>query len=677
MFESWHPYPLVRILLPFALGILASDFLHWSCPPGVLIFLLTSLSFWSRRSLRPADTHLLGVFLLIWLGLAGTTYPTLFRAETHSSHWTRIDLSSSDLFPEFSGQIRSVSHRGHWQRLTLAVKSLSIDDKPNDVCGLLLVYMPEEGSKPLQEGQFISFSGMPSVIQPPSDPFGFDWRRYNQLRGISYQVFLKKQPVLLVKNTNWRSTISSTRTSIQHQLDATISDTLARQLLSAIMLGARDEMGPEVSQAYQASGAVHILAVSGLHVGLVAGMAMILLGFLWPSRRHHWFISLPVILLVWAYILLTGAADSALRAGVLFTFLLLGKSMRRYGEGLNLLAGAVLLLLIIDPRMIFHVGFQLSVLAVGGIIVLHPLIFRAWTPPGRVIGFFWNLTAVTLAAQAATLVISLYYFHQLPVYFLLSGLFIVPLSGLLLGSGWGLILIHGLFAGVAQGLAWIPETLAKLMNAFVFSIASLPGSISTGWSPAVWWAFLAPVIIASLLYAFRYEGRGLIPGMIALALGLGLDVGVLFQQRTIHEWGVIRRQGEGVELMVRHQGDCLLMDLSGERTELQRVNLPGYGSTWLTPNELDIDFGPVVKRGQVLSWSQEKLSWGSKILAPIHVCQGRPKASPNNQLPSLVLLPWGMRFKDRLAWQESTEGEQIDLRDNGYWVAPIWDGLSE
>lgn len=111
-------------------------------------------------------------------------------------------------------------------------------------------------------------------------------------------------------------------------------------------------------------------------------MALFLVSFLWPSRRHSWIVVLPVILLVWAYVFLTGAADSALRAGVLFSFLLLGRAMKRYGEGLNLLAGAVLLLLLLDPFMIFHVGFQLSALAVAGILVLQPLIFQSWLPPG-------------------------------------------------------------------------------------------------------------------------------------------------------------------------------------------------------------------------------------------------------------------------------------------------------
>lgn len=673
MFESWHPYPLVRILLPFVLGILVGDALQWSCPGIVLLSVLLSLSVWSVWSFTPTGTRWFGLCWLIWIALAGTSYPAFRQPDLDPNHWTRNYHIQEGTSTEFSGEVESVTHKGKWKRVLIDVTHVSLKGQQQNATGKLLVYVPAVEEEPVFEGKMITFQGNPIPVPPSSDPYGFDWRRYLFVRGVSYQVFLKEVPVIQDSRSVWRSTMAKARLQVQGSLDQLIAEPQARQLLSAIMLGARDEMGVEVSQAYQASGAVHILAVSGLHVGLVAGMALFLVSFLWPSRRHSWIVVLPVILLVWAYVFLTGAADSALRAGVLFSFLLLGRAMKRYGEGLNLLAGAVLLLLLLDPFMIFHVGFQLSVLAVAGILVLQPLIFQSWLPPGRVSRFFWNLTAVTLAAQAATLVVSLYYFHQLPVYFMLSGLFVVPLSGMLLGSGWIVVLLQLIAGQWALWFGWIPEILARLMNALVFGIASLPGSISSGWSPAVWWTILVPVILATGLYAIRYRGKGVLIGALALSLGLVLDVGNLLYKRTISDWGVIRRQGKGIELMVRHQGSCLLMDLSGEQSGVELVQLPGYGTTWLAPAYLDLDFGFVSKRGKVLTTCSDTLSWGSLALAPAHIAIGKPDPAMRQPFPESLILPFGIRFRDRLEWEELPVSHRVDLRDHGYWTQSIED----
>ncbi len=669
MFESWHSFPLVRILLPFAAGILIADQSGWSCQIPFLILVLLLLTLWSATALSIRQSNAYGMAWLLWVGLAGTTFLSLHQPHAAMDHWVHTGMADREETPDWAGQVRDLTLSGQWIRINMDVDSVIVANRPVPVSGRLLVYLDAEQNREVAIGQTIRFTGRPAPVMPPSDPYGFDWRRYQFVRGVTHQVFVRGQADAADDAFSWRTALGETRQQIQGSLTRLVRDTTAHQLLAALMLGARDELGDEVNQAYQSSGAVHILAVSGLHVGLVAGFSLLLFGFLWPGRRNSWQVALPTVLLVWTYIALTGAADSALRAGVLFSFLLLGRALSRHAEALNLLAGAALLLLLINPWMIFHVGFQLSVMAVAGIVVLHPLIFRSWTPPDRISRFFWNLAAITLAAQAATLMLSLYYFHQFPTYFLLSGLFVVPLSGLLLGSGWLTIFLDLFHSELAAWVAWIPELTARVMNALVFGIAHLPGALSFGWAPAIWWTCLVPLAVGALLYAIRMkQSRAFLVAGVALILGLALDVADRVQQRRQVEWGVIRRMGHAPEAFVRQGSDGLLIDLSGERSELERVTLPGYGRVWLVPRWLDLKFGGFEKDDAVLTFGEESLSWGDRSVARTHLAIGRPSGEKGVQKTETLLLPWNMPPWEKQAWRDLDPGELVDLREHGAWI---------
>ena len=671
MFTHWHPFPMVRLVLPFSAGLLLADQSDWSCPLPLLLASLLLLTALSVLDLAPLMRQIYGICWFLWVILAGTSWLALHHPAGDRDHWQH---QVRDQTARWTGSIREVRHNERWQRLVLEVQGAqTAQTRHQDLSGRLLVYVPVELSGERKPGEVVAFTGRPEPVPPTSDPYGFDWKRYLFLRGVEYQVFLRDSLEVVDTGSTWLARFSAFRAHLEAKLTELIPDDQARQLLQAILLGARDDLGDDLNQAYQASGAVHILAVSGLHVGLVAGGCLFLLGWLMPGRRRHWMVALPTVCMVWVYILLTGAADSALRAGVLFTFLILGRALSRYAEAINLLAAAVLLLLLWDPWMIFHVGFQLSVMAVAGILLLQPLIVRSWVPPDRVIRFFWNLTAVTLAAQIATVFLSLYYFHQFPVYFLLAGWFVVPLSGVVLASGWAILLLEHLLPGLAMSLAWIPAGLATVMNALVFAIASLPGALSTDWSPAAWWAILVPVAAGMMIYALVYRKAGVVLMSLAtLVLGLGLDVQALMKRQDQVQWGVVRRQGQGLEVVLREQGGTVLLDLSGERQVVEQQSLNGYGPTWLIPAPLDFTFGSFHKSGSVISRGGRQFAWDQPTSADVFLASSRyPGPRECIDEGSLVLLPWQMKPWHRKAWVQAGVDSILDLRQHGYWIEDL------
>ncbi|MEM9053079.1 MAG: ComEC/Rec2 family competence protein, partial [Bacteroidota bacterium] len=208
-------------------------------------------------------------------------------------------------------------------------------------------------------------------------------------------------------------------------------------VISALVLGDKAQLDVDLRRQFVNAGVVHILAVSGLHVGII----YFLFGWLFDlllKKKGRLLKFILLLLILWAYAALTGFSPSVLRAATMFSFISLGKYHWKYGNVYNMIAGSAVVLLVVDPLLITQVGFQLSYLAVIGIVYFHPkfyslLTFETWLPDK-----IWSLTCVSLSAQLATFPLSVFYFHQFPVLFPLSNLLVIPLATaiLYLGISW-------------------------------------------------------------------------------------------------------------------------------------------------------------------------------------------------------------------------------------------------
>jgi competence protein ComEC len=204
---------------------------------------------------------------------------------------------------------------------------------------------------------------------------------------------------------------------------------------SAIMLGYRDYMNADIVQAYASSGALHVLSVSGLHVGVLFLALQFLLQWMDKYRQLKWVKVLLVLAVMFFYAVLTGLSPSVLRAVVMFSFFVIAKAINRDNNMYNVLGISCLLLLFWNPYLITEVGFKLSYLAVLGIVVLYPILQPLLTFKNKLLKGAWSITCLSIAAQIATFPISLYYFHQFPNLFLISNLIIIPASDFVLYLG--------------------------------------------------------------------------------------------------------------------------------------------------------------------------------------------------------------------------------------------------
>ncbi|WP_066504212.1 ComEC/Rec2 family competence protein [Rufibacter sp. DG15C] len=390
-----------------------------------------------------------------WLGLAAIFYLSFFASFLKNSPKTlpipaaTVTHYKVTLVKAVALKPTSVSSVG---RVEAVRDSLGNWHAADGQVAIFLPYSPEADA--LQYGQQLLIKGALTPPAKPANPFQFDYRRYLTLKHIQWQAYLpmgswqvigiSPPSALVAISLQVRKTLEAAfKTNINTKREATIAN--------ALVLGIQDNLDASLRDAYARTGTMHVLAVSGLHVGLLYGVLLFFLKHLRRGRKSRLVIFLFIVGVVWFYAFVTGLSASVLRSVCMFSLVELGLLLRRKSSVLNTLAAVAMVLLLYDPNFLFDVGFQLSFLAVAGIVLLQPLFLKLWYPERKLVRWTWELFAISIAAQMATFPLSLYYFHQFPVYFWVGNLLAVPLTSL------------GLYIGVAfMLLFWLPY-----LNAFI------------------------------------------------------------------------------------------------------------------------------------------------------------------------------------------------------------------
>ncbi|MBB4078957.1 competence protein ComEC [Lewinella aquimaris] len=473
----WATVPLLLPVVALAAGILGASFLQYRYAPAflgvtvVLSFLVIALHLRPRPDGKTANTASVLVLLAIFAfggWYAGERHP--LNDERHFSHC----YAPGD---QLLGTLTAVRPGERLTTTEVRVTGVIRQDSVHPAKGNLLAYLP---SDTVAIGDEILLAAEISVPTGPLNPGAFDYAAYLANKNIFHRTYPDSLEWTRVSH---RSALTLTAigdrsreawfASLQPYLDG---DDLA--VAAALIMGKRDLLGTEVKSAYADTGAIHVLAVSGLHVGILALLVTQLLRLLLPPRPVWLAVrAVATVLLVWYFALVTGLSASVQRAALMVTVVIIGKSMNRNNNIFNLLAIAALVMLVVEPKQLFQVGFQLSFAAVAGIALFTRGLQKLVYLPGKLrIG--WDAISVSTAAQLGTLPLSLYYFGQFPVYFMLSGTLVIVFAYLVLALG----LLHGFLAGIgaAGGLLEPTGTLlrwvVKVQNEFIFYCRQLPGA---------------------------------------------------------------------------------------------------------------------------------------------------------------------------------------------------------
>lgn len=574
----WARYPFVKIVLPFGSGILCWDTNRLILLVSVvlLLLLLVGLIYFHRLAAKHFKyVYWFGFATLFFWFFAGLIWGALHDERNASEHFYKsgtdnkeliINISYLDEKEKFWDCYTTVHHRID----TLALKPTG---------GNLLLRIPKNSTYLPSTGDVLQAVVRIRVPNPASSPEAFDWQKMLHRRNIHYYAYLDttRFKVIFKAIPGW---LERTRYNLDESIRSLVPSSRDYPVASAMLLGLKKKMDPELYQAYSGTGAVHILAVSGLHVGIIAHIFQVLFGFI--SYKGHRLKLLQVVLIlmvIWAYTFLTGAAPSILRSALMFSLLHCSRLLQRDAPPLNILAAAAFILLFIQPLDIYNLGFQLSFAAMAGIFILYEPI-RSWISTGnKIIQGLWKVMAVSMAAQLLIYPIIAYHFHQFAFYFWLTGLLSTPFSYMILITGMITLMCYPIVYPFLPTLGLPLQYSVKWMNDSVAWIYSLPLGRIQGWWPTPWDVIL--LVTISLLLGYMHFQKTRFAFLVFLLTCIGFFGSMIVEEKLDQNKIELVAGGQGDHqfVWIKDKMNTILYTMNDDTMKLpfpylERYNLP-------------------------------------------------------------------------------------------------------
>ena len=483
--KNWNTFPLVRVFIPFAAGIITaiSCNVEINVPLWLLFFFLCVIGtyvFYFARRISYRTRWIMGPVVFCMLFLCGFELTVLRTEKFDDRHFINLPdkgryclvrilepPQERELSVRAEAEIMAAGDSSWWKTCTGKV---------------LLYFQKDTFSEKLVYGDVLLLNVWPEPVRQPQNPGEFDYKAFLAHKSVYHQAYVPAEKIISLSK-GYTNPVYRAAYAIR---DGILSIFRANQLTGkeyavtgALLIGYTEKLDQDLLQEYSGTGAMHLLSVSGLHVGIIFIMLNVLLFFLDRRRTGRIIKTILLLLAIWSYALITGLSPPVLRASAMFSLVVIGRVIGRESEIYNNLAASMIVLLMVDPFYITDVGFQLSYIAVIGIVSIQPYMARWWTPRWWIFRQVWGIITVSIAAQLATFPISIYYFHQFPNYFLITNLVAIPLSGFVMYAGMATLafsfspFLSGYIAKVLVALVWT-------LNKSISLIEDMPGAVSRG-----------------------------------------------------------------------------------------------------------------------------------------------------------------------------------------------------
>ena len=664
--DRLHSAPFVRLLVPFIAGIVLGDlfrpefkwlFLSLSIGFSLLLPFLINITF--------RQQSLFGIILLpafLFLGLfVALDLRYVPQPLTDKEYYAVVDEYPLE------------------KEKTYRIVIRLLDPKIK-----VLAYFEKTDSFNLVEpGSVVWFSGKPELLQKTGNPFEFDYQTYAMRNKIGHRIFLKIQNYhfLHVKKI---PDLAEGSLVIRDRLLKIIEKCGLKgevlHLVSAVSLGAREELEPETTQSFSKTGVTHVLAVSGMNVAIIYVVLELFLRFL---NRKRWGIVIQTLIIltgVWGYAFITGLSASVLRAAAMFTFIVVGKSLNRSANIYNTLAASAFVLLNYNPALVYDVGFQLSYAAVFSIVYFHPYLyglryFKYW-----IADQIWLMITVSLAAQIGTIPFLLHYFHQFPTWFLLANLMVIPLVTLILYLSFIVFAVAPVIPFLGIIMTRVLDWAGEGMLFSVRFVEKLPYSVIEGIYPADLTLFLIVIFIVLMVIFIVYKFR------IALFCSL-LSLSMLLIVHNLNTYRTLVRK----EIVIFNlPGKVLIAFTTGRKTVWLTSDKTGNGDALKSYTRPYEGFRGI-HRTDIISLSDSISSFSGKLahhqnfinFMGLEICvlmnrQGYTSIFNNFPHTDLLILAgknkgeWeelNKKFPDAVIVDNRTSGNGIDLINNSLFAA--------
>ncbi len=531
MDKTVHKIPFLRFVLALSTGILTGSFIHLNYPVLIAsLIILTGLLFGINFFYNYNLSVYFGVGVhLFFIGTGNLLYHNYNHKPEFFKNGKFI-ASVQEIIQEKQGSYQSVL------KIHGFIKKDSIIQTDEQV---VVWFEKNDESKTLKPGQMIIFNHSPIPIKNNNNPYEFDYKKYLSRKKIFRQIYIPSGSWVQTGQLPFFSLSVTAEKLRLYFLDIYAQQNWSEReldVISALVLGYKKGLDPETKRIFTKAGAMHVLAVSGLHVGILFLLLSWIFGFLNQHGFGKIIFIFLILLLLWGFAFITGLSPSVNRAATMFTFIIIGWNIRRQVNIYNTLAASAFFLLLFNPNNLFDAGFQLSYIAVFGIVFLQPKFENLLHFRFKLTRHMWSLFTVSFAAQIATFPLVVYYFHQFPVYFWISSMVVLPAVTLLIPLGIAILVLHWMpfvvemISGTAgfiltfliEFLEWIEKWPCSIIN-FHFSGLELTFSI----------AILISFFFFLQFQQVRYFKSILIFFLLFLVTSLGAQIPGLFRSEII------------------------------------------------------------------------------------------------------------------------------------------------
>lgn len=544
--------PFLRLFAPLCAGVIGAEYFRI---PATVVWIVIAAAM-ATMSLRVRRKS---YFTDIIFGIALTVFIACFGCLLRQSEKECLSIlkeGRQEIIVRISEYPEKVNNGCSFTAKIIAVSRRDSISSPEG--SLLLYFMADTLPSGWQPGDMLVVSTSPRPVMNNGNPCEFNYRRYMEGQGIRYMCFFRPRDIIeyhpaVHLSFREKSIVTAHRMVGAFEAAGLHGDELA--LVTAFTIGNKDMLDREQLTSFSRSGTMHIMAVSGLHVGMISLGLSLMLFFLRGRLR----VARTIIIVssLWMFAFISGMTPSVLRATMMFTFLEAGTLMHRPSSGMNTLLASAFILTAFRPSVIFEAGFQLSYLAVTFIIMFYYPLYRTIRIKNRIFDYMWQMTAVSLVAQTGTLALTVRLFNIFPLLFLVSNIIVIPVSFAVLALAFLLII----FSPVPPVSGFIALLLGKISGAilhFTAMISSVPHGVIENIGMTSLETILLTITLVLLLTSLLRVRKITLKPFLAAA-SLFILCGIIINSLESRKDNVVVYNIKGREMKVRQCGRRLLL----------------------------------------------------------------------------------------------------------------------
>ncbi len=649
---------LIGILLQFYYKIWSYNFWYLVSVLCCLIILLFVLKQRKRKILFTSTSFLIFIF---W----GISSIYIQNPKNHKNYFLKNKKNNSTLIVSVTDVLKTNVYYDKY------IVNVTQTDLIKTQGKLLLNIKKDSTRKKLNIDQQLFLKPILKEITPALNPHQFSYKNHLAKQHIYQQIFTETKNYVILKenNTSLFGVLARYRNKIQDSLKKHNFTKDEFSVINALLLGQRQEISKNLLNNYVKAGAIHILAISGLHIGIVL---LFLSWLFYPITKLKHGTALKTILIIcilWVFAFITGLSASVVRAVTMFTFIAIGNSLKRGKNTKHSLITSAFILLLINPMFLFDVGFQLSYLAVFSIVYTEPIISSIWRPKYIILNKIWKLFTVSIAAQIGILPLSLFYFHQFPGLFLLSNIIIIPFLGVILFCGIIVILL-ALFNYLPKTVVIVYNQIIKWMNTIVIWISEQEAFLFTKISLSI---FMMVALYVFFITAFKFVINRKAKQLIHLLISI-----VLIQLVLIYESDNTNNKKEFIvfhknkaSIIGKRSGDQFLIEHNLDTLSINEKLITSY--------EIGENISAIIKNQNSLiqQFNKENIliidSLGvyklKGVKNPIIILQSSPKVNLNRVITLLEpkeIIADGSNYKSYInTWRETCKKQKTPFYYTG------------